>query len=101
MKTYEMKGTTDTDYTVLAHTKHGALGYREYDEGQFRVRVVPLDMGEKGAAMLSEEEGWKQPDHDDVRTIRYSKCTGIAGLSQVVGVALKAIESRAKNIFAS
>jgi hypothetical protein len=99
----EMTGTTGSSFKVLAVTKYGAVGYREYEPGSFRIRVVPADLSPKSAAMLSDQDGWKQPNHSNSRTIRYSKCCHERHeqLPEIVGIALKAIRSRAKNPFAT
>jgi len=55
--TESMKGSTSTNFTLVAVTETARLGYRALGDGSYRVRVEP-----QGGTKFSFPNGWTTPD---------------------------------------
>lgn len=60
-----MKGTTGSDFKVIAETQAGRIGYRALGNSNFRIRVEPA-----GSVKLPLGSDWEQPTS---KQKRYSK----------------------------
>lgn len=93
MKNTTMIGTEGTgEYTKTAiDTTAGAIGYRQYAAGYFRIRVEPktAESAQQLAQTLTREDGWKQPK--DNGKFRFSKTCRETELNCVLDKALAAV----------
>ncbi len=95
--TFTMTGTTGTTFTGIAKLAGGNVGYREIGNGQYRVRVAPLN---GPIPELSSSRGWSQPGYG-VRENRHSiVVNGLPALFEAVAFAIKASTNKSAAVIA-
>ncbi len=82
-----MRGTTGTEYTVVAGSPMGMLGFRELGDAEIRIRVVPSGPEHvQNMAEVLKEGRWKQPgEYGYEELFRFSMVTW--GLAEALNAA--------------